>query len=30
MAMMTGIFNLLWVVITVLMIARPGSATGVR
>jgi hypothetical protein len=29
LAMTTGIFNLLWVVITVLMIARPGSTTGV-
>ena len=29
LAMTTGIFNLLWVVITVLMIVRPGSTTGV-
>ncbi len=29
LAMTTGIFNLLWVVITVLMIVRPGSSTGV-
>jgi len=27
--MTTGIFNLLWVVVTVLMIVRPGSTTGV-
>jgi len=26
--MTTGIFNLLWVVLTVLMIVRPGSTTG--
>ncbi|MCM6778690.1 hypothetical protein NDR87_34950 [Nocardia sp. CDC159] len=29
LAMFTGIFNLLWVVVTVLMIVRPGSTTGV-
>jgi hypothetical protein len=29
LAMSTGIFNLLWVVVTVLMIVRPGSSTGV-
>jgi hypothetical protein len=29
LAMTTGIFNLLWVVVTVLMILRPGSTTGV-
>jgi hypothetical protein len=29
LAMTTGIFNLLWVVVTVLMIVRPGSTTGV-
>jgi hypothetical protein len=29
LAMATGIFNLLWVVVTVLMIVRPGSSTGV-
>lgn len=29
LAMVTGIFNLLWVVVTVLMIFRPGSTTGV-
>jgi hypothetical protein len=29
LAMTTGIFNLLWVVITVLMIVRPGATTGV-
>jgi hypothetical protein len=28
LAMTTGIFNLLWVVVTVLMIVRPGSSTG--
>lgn len=28
LAMLTGIFNVLWVVITVLMIVRPGSTTG--
>ncbi|WP_410658971.1 hypothetical protein [Amycolatopsis sp. lyj-112] len=27
-AMYTGVFNLLWVVVTVLMIVRPGSTTG--
>ncbi|MGX9787397.1 hypothetical protein [Mycobacterium sp. MMS18-G62] len=29
LAMTTGIFNLLWVAVTVLMILRPGSTTGV-
>jgi hypothetical protein len=29
LAMTTGVFNLLWVVVTVLMIVRPGSTTGV-
>jgi hypothetical protein len=29
LAMTTGIFNLLWVVVTILMIVRPGSTTGV-
>ncbi|WP_216216432.1 DUF2269 family protein [Amycolatopsis aidingensis] len=29
LAMHTGMFNLLWVVVTVLMIVRPGSTTGV-
>jgi hypothetical protein len=29
LAMSTGIFNLLWVVVTVLIIVRPGSSTGV-
>lgn len=28
LAMYTGAFNLLWVVVTVLMIIRPGSTTG--
>ncbi|MGW4769158.1 hypothetical protein ACWEO2_14090 [Nocardia sp. NPDC004278] len=28
LAMFTGIFNLLWTVVTVLMIVRPGSTTG--
>ncbi|UGT62131.1 hypothetical protein [Nocardia asteroides] len=28
LAMLTGVFNLLWVVVTVLMIVRPGSTTG--
>ncbi|MFJ2772487.1 hypothetical protein [Streptomyces sp. NPDC087300] len=28
LAMTTGIFNLLWVTVTVLMIVRPGSTTG--
>lgn len=28
LAMDTGIFNVLWVVVTVLMIVRPGSTTG--
>jgi len=26
--MYTGIFNLLWATVTVLMIVRPGSTTG--
>lgn len=29
LAMSTGIFNLLWVAVTILMIIRPGSTTGV-
>ncbi len=29
LAMLTGLFNLLWVAVTVLMIVRPGSTTGV-
>ncbi|MCV7224517.1 hypothetical protein [Mycolicibacterium komossense] len=29
LGMSTGIFNLLWVAVTVLMIVRPGSTTGV-
>lgn len=28
LAMLTGIFNLIWVAVTVLMIARPGSTAG--
>ncbi|MFD8807627.1 hypothetical protein [Streptomyces sp. NPDC059597] len=28
LAMLTGIFNLLWAAVTVLMIIRPGSTTG--
>ncbi|GGZ22499.1 DUF2269 family protein [Streptomyces poonensis] len=28
LAMFTGVFNLLWTVVTVLMIVRPGSTTG--
>lgn len=28
LAMYTGVFNLLWVTVTVLMIIRPGSTTG--
>ncbi|WP_370422997.1 hypothetical protein AB8O64_31790 [Streptomyces sp. QH1-20] len=28
LAMYTGVFNLLWAVVTVLMIVRPGSTTG--
>lgn len=28
-AMLTGSFNLLWATVTVLMIVRPGSTTGV-
>ncbi|MFC8963006.1 DUF2269 family protein [Streptomyces sp. NPDC057094] len=28
LAMVTGIFNLLWATVTVLMIIRPGSTTG--
>ncbi len=28
LAMFTGVFNLLWVTVTVLMIVRPGSTTG--
>ena len=29
LGMLTGMFNLLWVAVTVLMIYRPGSTTGV-
>ncbi|MBW0105135.1 hypothetical protein [Pseudonocardia sp. KRD291] len=29
LAMVTGVFNLLWATVTVLMIVRPGSTTGV-
>ena len=29
LGMMTGIFSLLWAIVTVLMILRPGSTTGV-
>jgi hypothetical protein len=29
LGMFTGVFNLLWAVVTVLMIIRPGSTTGV-
>lgn len=28
LAMLTGLFNLLWATVTVLMIVRPGSTTG--
>jgi hypothetical protein len=28
LAMLTGVFNLLWALVTVLMIVRPGSTTG--
>ena len=28
LGMMTGIFNLIWAVVVVLMIVRPGSTTG--
>ncbi|MFD8949743.1 hypothetical protein ACFV0B_12895 [Streptomyces xanthophaeus] len=28
LAMLTGVFNLLWAIVTVLMIVRPGSTTG--
>lgn len=28
LAMHTGVFNLLWATVTVLMIIRPGSTTG--
>jgi hypothetical protein len=28
LSMFTGIFNLLWAVVVVLMIVRPGSTTG--
>ncbi|WP_067831647.1 hypothetical protein [Actinomadura kijaniata] len=28
LSMMTGVFNLLWATVTVLMIVRPGSTTG--
>jgi hypothetical protein len=29
LAMLTGVFNLLWATVTILMIVRPGSTTGV-
>lgn len=29
LAMLTGVFNLLWAVVVILMIVRPGSTTGV-
>jgi len=29
LAMLTGVFNLLWATVTILMIIRPGSTTGV-
>ncbi len=29
LAMLTGVFNLLWTTVTILMIIRPGSTTGV-
>ncbi|MGV9310353.1 hypothetical protein ACWENQ_40990 [Nonomuraea sp. NPDC004354] len=29
LGMLTGVFNLLWAVVTILMIVRPGSTTGV-
>ncbi len=29
LGMMTGVFSLLWAIVTVLMIVRPGSTTGV-
>lgn len=29
LAAVTGVFNLQWAVVTVLMIVRPGSSTGV-
>ncbi|MEU5163252.1 hypothetical protein AB0G74_27095, partial [Streptomyces sp. NPDC020875] len=28
LALLTGVFNLLWATVTVLMIIRPGSTTG--
>ncbi|MCX5402887.1 DUF2269 family protein [Streptomyces sp. NBC_00335] len=28
LAMLTGVFNLLWATVTVLMVVRPGSTTG--
>ncbi|MFJ8884130.1 hypothetical protein ACIRJR_12055 [Streptomyces sp. NPDC102402] len=28
LAVLTGVFNLLWATVTVLMIVRPGSTTG--
>lgn len=28
LAMLTGVFNLLWTVVVILMIVRPGSTTG--
>jgi hypothetical protein len=29
LAALTGVFNLLWATVTILMIVRPGSTTGV-
>lgn len=29
LGMLTGVFNLLWAIVTILMIYRPGSTTGV-
>ncbi|MFI1198430.1 hypothetical protein ACH4VR_02985 [Streptomyces sp. NPDC020883] len=28
LAMFTGLFNLLWAAVTILMVVRPGSSTG--
>ncbi|THA23529.1 hypothetical protein E4198_01140 [Streptomyces sp. RKND-216] len=28
LGMLTGVFNLLWAVVVVLMVVRPGSTTG--
>lgn len=30
LSMATGLFSLVWLVVTVLMILRPGSTTGLR